>query len=107
MQTAYEILGVPIEAKQADIRAAYYALARDHHPDCSQTGGDFGPIATAYANLSSEQSRWEYNNKLALSGKLKRCEICLGVGEVEKSVSFTRKELRLCADCNGLGFLRS
>eukprot|EP00967_Tisochrysis_lutea_P024182 scaffold27766_cov14-Tisochrysis_lutea.AAC.1 len=33
MLSYYEVLGVPPEAKPADVRAAYHAAALKHHPD--------------------------------------------------------------------------
>ncbi|MCB9521188.1 MAG: DnaJ domain-containing protein [Myxococcales bacterium] len=60
----YDLLGVPRTASQAEIKAAYRALARVHHPD--QRGGDddderFKAIAEAYRVLGDSTTRAEYD----------------------------------------------
>ncbi|MBI5091846.1 MAG: J domain-containing protein [Candidatus Hydrogenedentes bacterium] len=39
-KTFYDVLGVPKDASQGDLRKAWLALARKHHPD--KTGGHKG-----------------------------------------------------------------
>ncbi len=34
----YDVLGIPPEASEADVKAAYRALAKRLHPDVSQVG---------------------------------------------------------------------
>ena len=62
MMDYYKVLGVPASATQDDIKSAYRKLAMKHHPD---RGGDpkkFQEIQEAYATLSDEQKRSEYDN---------------------------------------------
>lgn len=65
----YELLGIQPDAKARDIKAAYYALAKQFHPD-SKLKGDcaarrkFVELSTAYEVLSDSTKRAEYN-KLA------------------------------------------
>ena len=67
----YEILGVPRDATQADIKAAYRILARQHHPDVN---GDpaaerrFKEIAGAYEILSDPEKRRRYDTFGATGG---------------------------------------
>ena len=61
----YKMLGVGKEASQEDIKKSYRKLARKHHPDLN--AGDkrseekFKEISEAYAILSDEKKRAEYD----------------------------------------------
>jgi len=60
----YEILGVPRDASQEEIKKAYRRLAREHHPDVSQSHDAeerFKEIAAAYEILSDPQKRQQYD----------------------------------------------
>ena len=62
MTDYYAALGVPKTATADDIKGAFRRLASQHHPD---KGGDtqkFQAIQQAYATLSDEQKRAEYDN---------------------------------------------
>ena len=60
----YLILGVSEDESAAGIRAAYRALAKQHHPDrCGEKGtAAFQAIAEAYRMLSDPGSRREYDD---------------------------------------------
>jgi len=68
----YAALGVPKDAKAAEIKKAYRALAREFHPDVNK--GDekaadrFKEISEAYDVLSDETTRREYDEARALFG---------------------------------------
>jgi molecular chaperone DnaJ len=60
----YEILGVPRNASQDDLKSAFRQLARKYHPDVSQESDAeerFKEINEAYAVLSDEQKRNAYD----------------------------------------------
>lgn len=60
----YEILGVPRNASQDDLKSAFRQLARKYHPDVSQESDAeerFKEINEAYAVLSDEQKRSAYD----------------------------------------------
>jgi molecular chaperone DnaJ len=60
----YEIVGVPRNASQDDLKSAFRQLARKYHPDVSQESDAeerFKEINEAYAVLSDEQKRNAYD----------------------------------------------
>lgn len=66
-QSFYDVLGVPHDAPAAQIRRSYLELARLHHPDSVEPGGDpslFADIASAYKVLKDEDARQRYDNRL-------------------------------------------
>lgn len=59
----YRILGVPRNASQAEVKKAYYKLAKSHHPD-SGSGSDasaFAELSHAYETLSDPRKRRLYD----------------------------------------------
>jgi curved DNA-binding protein CbpA len=60
----YAILGVPADATEDEIRAAYRRLVRDHHPDLHPDRPDaherMQELNAAYEVLSDPQRRAEY-----------------------------------------------
>ena len=67
-KTYYDVLGVSKEASQDDIRKAYLALAKKHHPD--KTGGDkaaeekLKEINNVYDTLKNPEKRKQYDAML-------------------------------------------
>jgi curved DNA-binding protein len=60
----YEVLGVPRDASASDIRKAYRALARKHHPDVSKDPAAkerFSEISEAYEVLRDKDKRARYD----------------------------------------------
>jgi molecular chaperone DnaJ len=66
----YEVLGVPRNAGDREIRAAFRKLALEHHPDRSKEPDAeerFKEIAAAYAVLSDPEKRRDYDLRGAAS----------------------------------------
>jgi len=62
MADAYEILGVPRGASDADIKKAYRRLAGQHHPDKGGDTARFQEIQSAYETLSDPNKRAQHDN---------------------------------------------
>ncbi len=76
MQTTknlYELLGLPKEASQEEIRQAHRKLVRKYHPDTNsedpQAEERFKEVQQAYEVLSDPQKRREYDQRLRVSSK--------------------------------------
>ena len=60
----YEVLGVPKDASQEDIKKAYRTLAKKYHPDiCKEPNANerFAEIQVAYDCLSDPEKRSNYD----------------------------------------------
>lgn len=89
----YKLLGIPIEASQAEIRQAYRKLAKTYHPDTGyhDRGTHFQSVTEAYETLSDAAQRKFYDT--------------LGVQESvdpppEAKQQRPRAEPIRCEDCN-------
>ena len=62
MQDYYQLLGLPKNASDEEIKKAYRTLAMKHHPDLGGDSTTFQKIQEAYSVLSDPQERAEYDN---------------------------------------------
>jgi len=65
----YQILGVPQNASQSEIKSAYYKLAKQYHPDVNKGNEErFKEISSAYETLSAVDKRKNYDEMLKYGG---------------------------------------
>jgi len=66
--TYYDVLGLDRDATPEEIKAAYYELARQHHPDVAsqdpEAAAKFALISQAYSVLSDSKRRYQYDRTL-------------------------------------------
>jgi molecular chaperone DnaJ len=90
----YEVLGVPREASQAEIRNAYRNLAKERHPD--YPGGsaeEFSLLQEANAVLSDPDRRRQHDEALDLAHAADQLAgLNLDFGSVEDDLSAKRRE---------------
>jgi molecular chaperone DnaJ len=90
----YEVLGVPREASQAEIRNAYRNLAKERHPD--YPGGsaeEFSRLQEANAVLSDPNRRRQHDEALDLAhAAAQLAGLNLDFGSVEDELSAKRRE---------------
>jgi hypothetical protein len=90
----YEVLGVPREASQAEIRNAYRNLAKERHPD--HPGGsseEFSRLQEANAVLSDPNRRREHDEALDLAHAADELAgLDFDFGSVEDELSAKRRE---------------
>lgn len=57
----YEILGIPKDSSESDIKKAYRKLAKEKHPDMGGDEDEFKQIAEAYEVLSNPDKKRDYD----------------------------------------------
>jgi DnaJ-class molecular chaperone len=99
----WKILGVHRKSSDAEIRDAYYGLAKEYHCDWhgSQWTAEFINANKAYKAIQTAQARRKFLDKVI--GK--DCGTCKGTGTISKATSLTTKTHTACKDCGGAGLI--
>jgi molecular chaperone DnaJ len=88
----YEVLGVPREASQDEIRSAYRHLAKERHPDHpSGSAQEFSLLQEAHAVLSDPSRRRTHDEALDLAHAADQLA-GLDFGSIEDELSARRQE---------------
>ncbi|MEE8402790.1 MAG: DnaJ domain-containing protein [Candidatus Hydrothermarchaeaceae archaeon] len=72
-KTLYDVLGIPEDASEEEIKSAFKKLAKKYHPDVAEmnkieAGEIFKEVAAAYDVLSSEAKRATYDQSFRYGG---------------------------------------
>src|ERR671917_877355 len=88
----YEVLGVPREASQTEIRVAYRRLAKERHPDHpSGSADEFSLLQEAHAVLSDPNRRRTHDEALDLAHAADQLA-GLDFGSMEDELASRRQE---------------
>jgi molecular chaperone DnaJ len=88
----YEVLGVPREASQQEIRNAYRRLAKERHPDHSSgSAEEFSLLQEAHAVLSDRERRRQHDEALDLAHAADQLAD-LDLGSMEDELAARRQE---------------
>src|SRR5918911_5703003 len=88
----YEVLGVPREASQEEIRNAYRRLAKERHPDHSSgSAQEFSLLQEAHAVLSDPNRRKMHDEALDLAHAADQLA-GLDFGDLEDELAARRQE---------------
>lgn len=104
MINPYKILGVHRESSQEEIKANYYILMKQAHPDVV-TGTAPNPpedIIAAYQIIKDKNFLRQHMQELQVLGI--RCGVCSGKGYKAKQRGITERTLTACGECGGQGF---
>ena len=101
-ETLYEVLGVAVKASHAEIKTAYFLMAKLFHPDrfyreeagkVKRIQTAFTQIAQAYETLKTEEGRQNYNFKMRR--ELENIEKRKASGQTEKPATPEDKSAEL------------
>lgn len=104
MINPWKVLGVHRKSSDAEIRDAYYSLAKTCHPDVAGRKQDidkFIDVKEAYAKIETVAARRKFLDT-CLGGD---CSACRGSGTITKSKGISGKVHKACTACGGAGVI--
>jgi len=102
-ETLYSLLGVTEKASGREIKQSYRRLAKVTHPDAGGDPEKFKQIAKAYAVLSNEDARTEYDRKMRAERMFNQGGF--GGSSVDDAFDFFERQASKQEDFYGLGDL--
>ena len=102
-ETLYSLLGVAETASGREIKQSYRRLAKVTHPDAGGDPEKFKQIAKAYAVLSNEDARTEYDRKMRAERMFNQGGF--GGSSVDDAFDFFERQASKQEDFYGLGDL--
>jgi DnaJ-class molecular chaperone len=99
----YGVLGVHRQSEPPEIRRAWLALAKVHHPDRGGNEQVMMRINRAYETLGDAFLKRAYDKSNSLV--MNECGSCRGEGCRWKTQGFKHRTSLRCDDCQGAGYL--
>lgn len=110
-KTHYEVLRVASDASDDEVRKAFHAIAKTHHPDAVNLEGlsDTDIILMAQYWVEAQASyeavktpilRSQYDARLRMMSR--PCKPCKGTGTTQKRTGWSVTDIT-CPTCNGTG----
>jgi len=90
-KTYYEILNIPKNASEKEIKKAYRTLTKKYHPDiCKDEGAEekFKDINEAYSVLSDSQKRAQYDQMTRVAADMVEDSLLISVASGTSSILF-------------------
>lgn len=98
-QNLYRVLGCAPTATPAELKASYWRMARDNHPDRGGHAEAFQSLAHAYAILSDPPQRQAYDRERAAWMAQLGAVACPGCGDANRIGRVRAGQSPCCGHC--------
>lgn len=99
MENYYHRLRIGLGATSAEIKTAYKAAARTHHPDHAGNAEEWQRIQDAYKTLSDPDRRANYDRALRRHLRERNLFLCQGCGSANEIPSIPPGKKPVCGAC--------
>lgn len=104
MYNPWLVLGVNRQSSDEEVRSAYLALVRKHHPDMKKGNADkCALINEAYNILKHKETRSALVKQMIIVNK--ECTTCRGTGATFKQSGVLHRITTTCRMCGGSGVI--